>query len=92
MSRKLFAFLLSELKTVRVICPHCGGAAEMTIDQLAMRFGGNRTCIACNQSFGIGDNADNTLTRLAKAMREYQTTQANAKFPDLEFVLPDATK
>jgi len=96
MSRKLLAFLLSELSTVRVICKHdkCGVVTELPADQLPVRFGGDPVfCPHCRLSLcaGLSSHAagrapHNPMTALAYAIAE--VSRADAKF-DLEFVLAD---
>jgi hypothetical protein len=79
MSRKLFAFLLTELKTVRLVCQKCGGASELSVEQVAAC--SHFQCPACRAELvhpGI-------LRELAKNI------EFLSKLPgfDLEFVLPD---
>lgn len=88
MSDRVLKFLLSELKTVRIICPHCEAVAEMPIDRLATRFETERKCLGCGESYGFGDHG-NPLDRLGKVIAEFFALQRNTKFPDIEFVLPD---
>ena len=86
MSRKLFAFLLSELGTLRVVCKQCSGVAEMTIDRACAKFETQSNCPLCNQPlFGMSRGADNPLHRLATAIRSMQ----EHKTVDVEFVTPD---
>lgn len=88
MSRKLLAFLLSELHVVRLVCPRCRAAAEVTPDQLAARAGYGMACVGCGAAFTAG--GPNPLSRLAEAVRGYQSARANTPdFPEVEFVLPD---
>jgi predicted Zn finger-like uncharacterized protein len=86
-SRKLFAFLLSELKLVRVKCPKCAAVAEVTIEQAGRHFEDTR-CPVCKEAwYGLAaPQGDNYLTRLAKAI---QSLQAVGNAPEVEFVLPD---
>ena len=91
MSRKLFAFLLSELKTVRVICQRkeCGAVTEVTLDRMQARFA-QAACPVCNHDLlPPFSGADNPLTRLAKAVRELQDAAVTEKV-QIEFVVPDA--
>ena len=86
MSRKMFAFLLSELMTVRVICHQCHGIIEMTVDHTRTKFETQSNCPLCNQPlFGMGRGADNPLHRLVAAIRSMQ----EFKTVDVEFVVPD---
>lgn len=79
MSRKLLAFLLSELNTVRIVCKKCRTAVEMTAEQV----GGvtEYNCLGCRTTI----NAATALKSLAAGM-------GNVKSSDLvevEFVVPD---
>ena len=94
MSKKLFAFLLSELKTVRIICKHdnCGVVVEVPVDKLNDKFGGSGAvkCIHCGRlltEFSIA--AVNPFSMVHHAIIESQ--RKDAKF-DIEFVLPDNAK
>lgn len=89
MSRHLFAFLLSELRVVRVKCPRCSAVTEMSVEQLGHRLdGADPKCPVCRADWPefIG-NMKNHLTQLGKTIHEFQQT-AGAKH--VEFVLPDA--
>ena len=88
MSRKLFAFLLSELKTVRIICPHCGSVSEVALDQIDARFGG-AVCHFCTNNLGFSEH-QNHLVALAKAIANLQEIQKKAAGMaiEVEFVLP----
>ena len=89
MSRKLFAFLLSELKTVRVICPTCKSACELSIENLAK--GTNRImCPGCGKDLiptATIAGTSPTLATLAEAIRFLQNNKT-----ELEFVLPDPSE
>ena len=86
MSRKLFVFLLSELKTVRFICKKCGAVAEMNIDKIDQSFGAP-SCKGCSAPYdGANTNHINALTRLGKAL---EAAQAGSLGCEIEFVLPD---
>lgn len=85
MSRKLFAFLLSELKTVRIICQKCGGTAEMTVEQVSQRSALN--CPACRSELADFNGGQHPLFSLTKAIDHLQK---GVKPPfQVEFVLPD---
>ncbi|HYH66571.1 MAG TPA: hypothetical protein VD866_17890 [Urbifossiella sp.] len=97
MSRRLLAFLLSELKTVRLICqrPQCGAVTEMSVESLGARFA-NRTpgCPVCNHDFAgvaAGDrDSQNALVRLADAILAIQGVgRSTPAGVEVEFVLPD---
>lgn len=97
MSRRLLAFLLSELKTVRVICPRpsCAAVTEVSIEQLGSRFS-DRTpgCPLCRHEF-VGVSAKdheqhNPLARLSEAILAIQGDgKLNKPNVQIEFVLPD---
>ena len=94
MSRKLFAFLLSELSTVRLICqrPHCGGVAEITIEKVVDRFKGNNppNCPLCNCIFtGVGAGTNNQLVNMAESLVNLKAVSSAL---EIEFVLPDAAE
>lgn len=91
MSRKLLAFLLSELETVRLICqrPTCKGVTEFTIDKMGERFESQRSpeCPICGAIFtGIPGGYENYLVRLSKAISAMRNV---ADAVQIEFVLPD---
>jgi hypothetical protein len=85
MSRHLLAFLVSQVRTVRLICkdPGCGVIFEMSLDALA---GAKwQQCPACGADFNptrSGTGLLMTFATAAKALQEYH------KVLDLEFVLP----
>jgi hypothetical protein len=85
MSRKLLAFLLSELKTVRVICKRdgCGMIYELPVAELETRFK-NMTCPACKNLLGHGN--ENGFAWLSAAVRAFATVK---DWVELEFVLKD---
>jgi hypothetical protein len=89
-SRKLLAFLLSELNTVRIICKRaeCGAITEIPISSMAKMFSGN-WCPACQhqfvEEFPGKPVPPRRLVELANAIAAVKDVQAI----DLEFVLPD---
>ena len=88
MSRRLLAFLLSDLDTVRILCrrPGCGGVTEMPVANVAARFADPR-CPVCQAELLPGNAAGtNALTQLARAVT---ALQAHADKVGVEFVLPD---
>lgn len=91
MSRKLFAFLLSELGTVRIICraKECGAVTEVSIARMRVANGECPVCkgdlVPAIDGHPLGGNP---LTRLAAAIQELQ---AHAGKVGVEFVLPDKT-
>lgn len=102
MSKRLWSFMLSELRIVRIICKNkpkdpasgkdreCGVVTELPADQLSAKFGGDPAyCPHCRLWLCQGApsrNGQNALTFLAYAIAEAQ--KPDAKF-DVEFVLPD---
>lgn len=88
MSRNLFAFFLSELKIVRIICPHCSAVLEVTTEQLDARFNDDPKCGACGKSYGLKIGTDNILANLGKALAQFKIVSENTKIPQLEFILP----
>ena len=94
MSRTLFAFLLSELKTVRILCKHdgCGVVTELPMGKLAQKFHADgMSRVICPHCRGTltdrvisHGSVFGTLTAVAA-----EAQQANAKF-DIEFILPDS--
>jgi len=89
MSRKLLAFLLSELATIRIICRNgmCGAITEIPINRLADTMKANCCPVCrspfCNQQL---ERPPNWLARLAEVLTGLQKT---ADLVDVEFVLPD---
>lgn len=90
MSRKLFAFLLSELNTVRVKCPHCQAVAELTVEQLGFRLD-MLQCPVCRADWRgfAGSDEQNLLNKLGKAIHALQSASGAAQ---VEFVLPDESE
>lgn len=90
MSRKLFAFLLSELKTVRLVCQRagCGGVLELTVKRLAENPPAPACPLCRTEWFGPVGMSANPLAQLAAAA---QAVAANAGSVQVEFVLPDPT-
>ena len=79
MSRKLFAFYVSDLDKVRIVCSKCEAATEMSVEQLS----GNvaHQCRFCQVSM----QASQSLLELARSivfLKKYQEFK-------VEFVLPD---
>lgn len=88
MSRRLFAFLLSELKTIRIICSGCKGVSEVEIDQVRQYFS-NPDCRYCRKPLGFASH-NNVLTQMANAIADIQTLQKGTEgTAKIEFVLPD---
>lgn len=100
MSRRLLAFLLSELKLVRLICqrPQCAAVTELSVEALGFRFD-KRTpgCPVCGSDFAgvaAGDrDQQNALVRLADAILAIQGAgRSIAPGVEVEFVLPDLSE
>jgi hypothetical protein len=96
-SRKLLAFLLSELKTFRIVCQgktkdgkECGTVIEVPLERLAGIYEkGADQCRNCGTSFsyfaGVGTGTD-PFGPLAKAI---QNLNAICKSVEVEIVIPD---
>jgi hypothetical protein len=80
-SEKLFRFLLSELKTIRVICKNgvCGAIVEVPVDQAIKTFR-NDQCPVCHKSF-----VPASIMSLAIAIQELNQKKDEV---DVEFVIP----
>ena len=97
MSRSLFAFLLSELKTVRLVCqkPHCGGVTELSVEKVAQRFGqvnahDSPCCPVCNTPFdGVGLGPQNQIAVFARSVLNLAAVTGSLQ---IEFILPDNEK
>lgn len=85
MSRKLFAFLLSELKTVRIICKNCNVITELPIADLADKFKAPK-CPSCKNS--IASENENPFVLLARSLAWF----AGENRVDVEFIIPDDGK
>lgn len=93
MSRKLFAFFLRELGTVRLICqrPHCGGITEITVEKVVEKYKGTNLphCPICTGTFtGVGSAHNNQLVNLAESLINLKAVSSAL---EIEFVLPDPT-
>lgn len=90
MSEKLLRFLLSELKTVRVLCKDaaCGAITEMPIGKLdAMLRAKQCACPVCGRSFlSPPDVGQNYFAMLAIAIAGLAAIKSNV---EVEFVLLD---
>lgn len=87
MSRKLFAFLLSELNLVRVKCGKCKNVVEIKAEDLGANFGNNALCPICGVRFSCSSGPQSPFTLLATAIKDFR----NTKDVEIEFVLPDET-
>jgi hypothetical protein len=82
MSETLFRFLLTELKTARVICRRCNGVLEVAIEQVGSAFA--IRCPLCNKEFRMA-HQPNPVAEFGKAV---QGLKAMAELLELEFALP----
>ena len=84
MSKHLLSFLLSELKTVRILCQNeaCRAILEMPISEVA-RFVSGGQCPFCQRQFRVVN--ENTLVTLAEAIKNLQSIKDKVQ---VEFVLP----
>lgn len=96
MSRELFAFLLSELQTIRVLCrgqrngKPCSGVVELDLADLEHFYQRLNACPLCGSSFGVfpassGGVAQDGFTPLQRALADLN---AVAKRFEVELVLP----
>jgi hypothetical protein len=90
MSRRLFAFLLSELKTVRLACQKCGGIAEVTLEQLSEMEAGCRLCgtdfLPPESNAPIQQVIKNPYALIARAILAARDRKEKV---EVEFILPD---
>jgi hypothetical protein len=87
MSRKLLAFLLSELETVRIVCKACSAVTEMATEKASGKFE-TPQCPLCRELFfrpRPGTGTYNPLFNLLVAIEEVKRFTT----VDVEFVLPD---
>ena len=94
MSRKLLAFLLSELATVRVKCPNpdCGIISELTIELMGKLSGGE--CKFCGQSLGFPraeGSRNNAYMLIADGIKQIQAARNANTHPvaEIEFIIPE---
>jgi hypothetical protein len=90
MSRKLLAFLLSELETVRIVCKGCSAVTEMTTEKASGKFE-RPHCPVCNTAFFKiipGQGQYNPLFNLLQAITEMKRFTT----VDVEFTLPDQSE
>lgn len=95
MSRHLLVFLLSELRTVRLICTRCGVVSEMTIAKMSTHMDPAK-CPSCHEdlcplserdrkSTGEDTNPFRMLGQAIESLAREKTVQ-------IEFVLPAEEK
>lgn len=84
MSKKLFSFMIGELRTIRLICKvkNCGAVSEFGIDRLVKA--PMLRCPCCKAEYANA-SADDPLVMLGKALQELSRDTENL---DVEFVLP----
>lgn len=86
MSEKITRYLLSEIKTIRVVCKRCKGVVETSIENASDALSGQLTCRFCNADFEKPDhsryNPFKHLEMIAEAFEKME--------PDIEvqFVFP----
>lgn len=96
MSRELLAFLLSELRTVRILCrgskngKRCSGVVELDVSDLPSVFRHLGACPLCGESFAVliastDGVAQDGFTPLSRAI---QNLNAESSRFEIEFVLP----
>ena len=85
MSRKLFAFLLSELNLVRIKCKKCKKTAELTTEQLSSQFQ-EPSCPFCHAVIAKGDPTNSPYAKLASAIQSLKNVD---DLVEVEFILPD---
>jgi hypothetical protein len=89
MSRTLFAVLLSELNTLRLICKRkaCSGVLEMSIEQFGVR--PDFTCPACGGRIGpeTSDPHKRFNNNFAKAI---EAIRSHHEQFDVEFIIPNS--
>jgi hypothetical protein len=85
MSRKLLAFLLSELTVVRIQCKSCNKIIELKPEELAQQFSSGY-CPLCEKPMTVERLDKNPFCQLANAVESFKR---HAKFVDVEFVLED---
>lgn len=84
MSRKLFAFLLSELGVLRIECKGCKGIIEMRLAEAGKH--GWMACPLCRASF---DPNKSGTDRIAGLLAAIALAQNEKNVFDVEFVLPE---
>jgi len=82
MSRKLLAFLLRELKLIRIICNRCDGIVELPLDKVKPPFAKGQ-CPLCERPFCVGTN------HIYNLVNAIQAIQGEADKLDIEFILDD---
>jgi hypothetical protein len=81
MSKTLFTFLLSELKTARLICKQCGAVAEMPTEKLGRLHERPTFCPACNTAFPRGtDGKEDYFASLAAAIAGLKALEQEIEF------------
>lgn len=94
MSRKLLAFLLSELDTIRLICQRdaCRAVTEVNFARMDS-IGSSGVCPVCKHELYPGAGQfNNPLARLANAIQAVQVAQKSPDAAQVEFVLPDTSE
>lgn len=89
MSRKLFAFLLSELKTLRIVCKKCGSVIEMNLETTDLKKGLNCPTCLHTELVSANDAANRSLITLSSLVDAINGLNKSSKSYEVEFVLPD---
>ena len=88
MSRKLFAFLLAELKMLRFVCKKCGVAYEVPLDLVSTMFS-TPVCKNCGARFAPTQmDRSNALVDLAAAIQLVQNPVVSDAL-NIEIAVPD---
>lgn len=88
MSKHLLSFLLSELKTLRVICkqPGCGFVVEVGLERFLANQSAFVQCRFCGKEFEGSTTGSLPLAQFATAIRAMSNA---AERVDLEFILQE---
>ena len=88
MSRKLLAFLLSELKIIRLICKRqsCGGVIEVPVDKISPEKFDAPKCPLCGHTLLTVHPDQNPILKVASAVTAMQRLKNDF---EIEFVLND---
>ena len=89
MSETLLRFLLTELKTVRVICKRkdCGAVTELPVERLEHAFREFK-CPLCRAKIRNAPGEEDVFDLLGRAVRKLHEPQVRERIA-IEFVLPD---
>lgn len=85
MSEHIIRFLLSEIKTVRVVCKKCGAVIETPIEKAGDALASGRRCRFCNNDLGDPNHPNSDPLRGLAAVAESLTSMENV---EVHFVFP----